>query len=96
MYQHPENVDNIILGACTLHNLLRTRNPQHTNNFVDREDPLTHAIIPGAWRDEHATLTGLEVLHGNNATKVAKAQRDYLRQYFVSPAGSVPWQDNMI
>lgn len=95
MYQQPENVTKIILGACTLHNILRTRCPENTNNMLDREDK-NHVLIPGAWRDQSATLDGINALHGNNSTKQAKAQRDYLRKYFVSDAGTVPWQDTFI
>jgi hypothetical protein len=52
-------------------------------------------MIPGLWRDEQ-TLTGLEILHGNNSTKLAKQQREYLKCYYNSPVGRVAWQDKMI
>lgn len=41
-------------------------------------------------------MTGLQHLGGNTATKDAKEQRDVLRDYYTSPAGEVPWQNNMI
>jgi hypothetical protein len=91
----PERVQVIVLACCVLHNMLRTRAPNLTNNLVDREDPVTHAVIPGVWRNDEALLS-LEVMKGNNATKAAKAQREYLLEYLNSPAGSVSWQDNMI
>ncbi|KAJ8043474.1 hypothetical protein HOLleu_10572 [Holothuria leucospilota] len=57
--------------------------------MLDGEDK-NHVLIPGAWRDQSATVDGINALHGNNSTKQAKAQRDYLRKYFVSDAGTVP------
>lgn len=78
-----------------LHNLMRTRYPQHHANLIDREDATSHEIIPGGWHDE-VDMLGLEVLHGNNITKVAKKQREYLRTYYNSDAGRVEWQDRMI
>jgi hypothetical protein len=62
---------------------------------MDCEDPDTHQVIPGTWREVDA-LVGLQAMMRNNATKAAKVQRDYLRQYYNSPAGSVPWQERMI
>jgi hypothetical protein len=74
---------------------MRKRYPRHHAGLLDREDPDTHEVTPGLWRDE-ATMTALEALHGNNSTKLAKKQRDYLRQYYNSEVGRVEWQDRMI
>jgi hypothetical protein len=74
---------------------MRTRYPRHHAALLDREDPVTHELIPGSWRDDN-NLTGIEVMRGNNMTTLAKRQRDYLRHYYNSPVGRVEWQDRMI
>ena len=95
MAQKPENVEAIVLAACVLHNLLRTRFPTNTTNLADRENPVTHEVVPGSWRDDEALL-GLGMLRGNNSTNYAKSVQEYQRAYYTSPVGSVPWQDDMI
>ena len=80
--------------ACILHNLILIRYP-HANLYVDSEDPDTHDLIPGGWRtDRH--LQGLLPLTGHHTKKDAKDQRDHLSHYYVSPAGAVPWQENLV
>lgn len=95
MWQKTKNVEAIVLGACVLHNILRTRFPTNVTNLADREHPTTHEVLPGTWRDDDC-LVGLERLKGNNSTNYAKAVREYQRAYYTSPVGSVPWQDAMI
>ena len=43
----PERVEIVVLAACSLHNLIRTRYPNITNNLLDSEDPVTHNINNG-------------------------------------------------
>lgn len=93
--QQPDRVTSIVLACCVLHNLMCTRYPRHHANLLDCEDPETHDLLPGMWRNEQ-TLTGLDILHGNNTTKAAKKQREYLMHYYNSPVGRVEWQDRMI
>ena len=88
----PERAELVVLAACSLHNLMRTRFPTLTNNLLDAEDPVTHQVNLGEWR-EGPVMRGLEALKGNNATNAGKAYRNYLLNYFNSPAGSVPWQE---
>jgi hypothetical protein len=95
MQQGPERCTTIVLAACVLHNLIRTKFPKLTNHLVDHEDPSTHEVIPGPWRDE-VSLCCLNPMRGNNMTQTAKAQRQYLCEYFSSEAGSVTWQEDMI
>jgi len=64
--------------------------------LVDREGD-DHVVIPGAWRGlvENNTLyQNIRKLGRNSGTAAAKAERDILRDYFVSPAGyqQAPWQ----
>ena len=98
MQQLPRNVETIVMAACVMHKLISIRNPTQTQMEGDRVDPATNEIIPGSWREEcHIdALIGLQNLSGNTSLKAAKLQRDYLCGYYNSPAGSVPWQDNMI
>lgn len=94
MPQSPQRVTSIALACCTLHNLMRMRNPMVDNNAVDQEKPGID-FIPGAWRD-NGNLPDLGYRHvGNNPTN-AKEKRQYLVAYFNSPAGSVPWQQDKI
>lgn len=91
----PEKVELLVLCACTLHNMLRELHPLSVIHVADHEDPTTHAVIPGSWRSE-ITLQKLPIMRGNNSTKAAKAQRDYICDYVNSEAGSVYWQDKQI
>lgn len=84
------------MACCVLHNLMRVRRPSEQNNIVDREDTETCEVVPGAWRQEPDNLVGLEALRGNTTTKTAKEQREYLKEYYNSEVGRVPWQDKMI
>ncbi|XP_033119853.1 uncharacterized protein LOC117119150 [Anneissia japonica] len=93
MQQHPETINLIAMCACVLHNLILTRYPLATTD-ADHEDPATHALIPGAWRED-CDMAVLMHLSGHNSKKEAKQQRDYL-SYYLSPAGSVPWQERMV
>ncbi|KAK3108095.1 hypothetical protein FSP39_001045 [Pinctada imbricata] len=95
MMQTPDNVRIIIEACVILHNLLRMKFPSMQNTQLDSEDS-EHNIVPGAWRAT-AYMHEVDQVRGHNvdATR-AKRQREYLRLYFNSTAGSVPWQDNMI
>ena len=95
MQQEPKRVETIVLAACVLHNLLITRYPIQATKDVDKEDAVTHTLIPGAWREDD-TLVGLDRLPGNTSLKVAKRHRNYLCKYYSSEAGRVAWQDKMI
>ena len=88
-------METIVYASCVLHNYLRVKYPRMQQHIIDDEDPATHALLPGAWR-EYQHLAALEVLRGNNATRCAKGMRDYLCGYYTSEVGRVPWQDNMI
>jgi len=91
----PDRAESVVLAACCLHNMLRARSIAAANEG-DEEDPETHEVIPGAWRDNPPVGTPLPAVARNTATILAKEQREYLKQYFSSPAGSVSWQDSMI
>lgn len=92
MGQHPSNVESCVLAACVLHNIMRTRFPTSTNSLVHREG--ARVVHDGTWRD-NAGLVGWDHMRGNNQTKQAREQRDFLKAYYGGP-GAVPWQDRMI
>ena len=86
----PERVRTVALACCVLHNLLRL-----PSMAVDREDPITHEITPGSWRDG-ISLSNAQRLPKNTANYAAKSVGDTLTAYFNSSRGSVPWQENMV
>lgn len=92
MRQTPKTVSAIVIACCCLHNLLRTQ--KMPKGLVDEEDA-NHEIIPGAWRDGDILVDGLGD-RGNYGTNRAKQVRQHLTEYYVSPEGSVPWQDKMV
>ena len=60
MLQNPDTVQRIVIACCTLHNVLIDMDPRALHALVDVEDPNTHAVRPGAWRQE----LGLMPLNG--------------------------------
>ena len=83
------------LKLVCLHNFISERNPVIQDVQLDDEDG-AHNLIPGAWRQD-ANLPDLDVPPGRNRdTNLGRRQRDYLKEYFNSPAGLVPWQDRMV
>ena len=94
MNQTSETVTTITLACVCLHNLLRMRYPRN-NADLDQEDD-NHNIINGAWRNDEELANIARNAPGNRASKAAKIQRAYLTQYYSSPVGAVPWQDDMI
>ncbi|XP_041366787.1 uncharacterized protein LOC121381526 [Gigantopelta aegis] len=95
MQQSTETVQLIVKTCMVLHNIMRTRYPGHHQALVDQEDANGN-LIPGNWR-RNANMHDMEQARGptRESTK-AKQKREYLKLYFNSPAGSVPWQDSMV
>lgn len=78
----PENVDWIILATCVLHNYIRDSDENMinvSNDSVDRANADT-------------TLQDFSA-RGGNATQQAFHVRDLYKNFFNSPIGSVPWQN---
>ncbi|XP_042279528.1 uncharacterized protein LOC121905356 isoform X1 [Thunnus maccoyii] len=92
----PDKVTTITLAALTIDNFLRDKASEAylPPAYVDMEDE-NHRIILGAWRRD-GELASVAASRAWNATTTAKEQRDQLKAYLLSPAGSVPWQENMI
>lgn len=95
MQQQPQTARLIVEACVCLHNLMRMNYPTLNIAALDHEDA-NHDIIPGSWRSD-AGMLDVERCGGTNKdTVAAKKQREYLKLYFNSFAGSVPWQDRMI
>ena len=94
MQQRPAIVQLIVKTCIVLHNLLRMRYPGLHQALIDQEDANGN-LIPGEWR-RNVNLQDMEQTRvpTRESTK-AKQDREYLKPYFNSPAGSVPRQDNM-
>lgn len=100
---HPKSVDKIIMAAICLHNYLKTINDLRPienriycpPNFIDIEETNGN-IIPGTWRNEDECLEHVRPTTAHNVTREAYKQRDVIAEYLLTPAGSVPWQDDYI
>ena len=94
MGQEPDTVRLIVTTCCILHNLMRTRYPQLQNCLLDRDDDLA----PGEWRqDKNLEDTLVQNVQGpNRASREGKAQRNLIKHWCCSPAGSVPWQEQRV
>lgn len=91
----PDNVEAVVMGACVLHNMLRNR-VLSASSLSDAEDPNTHNMVDGDWRNDPPVGTPLPSIHGRANAAIAIAQRNYLKKYVTSPLGAVAWQNNMI
>jgi len=95
---HEADTVRLIVTTCVLlHNLMRTRFPVMQNRLVDFERP-DGALVPGAWRaGRNLQDTVPHQVQGTNRDhKIAKAQRNLIMEWCNSPAGRVPWQDDIV
>ena len=83
----PAKVTKIVLATCALHNMLREEIGT-APGVADVEDPQTHQVTTGSWRDD-PILAQARLPSGTNTAARAKAQREYLVKYVNSHAGSV-------
>lgn len=85
----PDNAISVVKGMLVLHNIMRDRYPQAQNADI----PEVPEGQPGAWRG-HEVLADVEHEgRGPRASREGKELRAYLRHYYNSPVGSVPWQE---
>ncbi len=91
----PVAVTKITLAALALHNYMREHAPDTyiPQALADTEDT-EHHIIP-EWRNDTCLLS-IPASRARNGSAIAKDQRDLLKTYFISTAGSVPWQEQML
>lgn len=78
----PEHVDIVVLATTCLHNFLNDDKSLWQPGEFDNEE------IPRGLRD----LCGV----GGNAGRDAFEIRDRFKNYFISPEGQVPWQEEMV
>ncbi|XP_014671660.1 PREDICTED: putative nuclease HARBI1 [Priapulus caudatus] len=91
MQQEPDTARLIVEACVCLHNLMRMRYPTLQNAALDYEDGY-HDMVPGAWR-QHANMHDVDQAKGpNRDSTAAKKQRECLKLYFNSAAGSVHYK----
>ena len=95
MNQMPETVKLLVETCIILHNIMRSRFPVLQNRLVDNVDQQGN-IRPGAWREGRDLEDTRNVQAPNRASKEGKKQRNLLRHWCNSEAGSVPWQNRMV
>lgn len=79
----PTSVDNIVLAACCLHNMLcRSHDYDELYEINDEE-----RTVQG--------LEDMEPLRGNSAQRSFEIREKY-REYFLSSEGAAPWQYKMV
>lgn len=87
----PENATTITKATIILHNIMRDRYPNAQN--LELEAPEGDA---GSWRAAGV----LDAVHmegrGPRQTRAGKEQRAYLKAYYCSPVGAVPWQETAL
>ena len=105
VFKDPENVDKLVQAAICLHNFIKQNEDnlpasQHRYvplNFVDKE--IDGQVIPGQWRNEVSQNCSLRRasdqrrLGARNAKQSASEYREFIKDYFNSHIGSVPWQN---
>lgn len=93
MLHPPETVTNIVMACLTLHNVIRKRMPLVPGEVDDVNDEGN--LIRGLWRHGRQ-LTDGQRRQGNQNMRQAKIMRDYLKDYYNSPAGAVAWQERHV
>ena len=87
----PENAESVTRGAVVLHNIMRDRYPQQQN--ADLEEPEGG---PGSWHTANVLPDVEAVGRGPKQNQEGQKLREYLKHYYCSPVGSVPWQEAAI
>ena len=95
MSHHTETSKQITKACLCLHNLMRERYPNLQNQDLDGMDGAGN-LVPGAWRTAAVMREVDQVGRAPRANREGKQQRLYLKNYFMSAAGRVPWQDHAI
>lgn len=92
---NPTTTKKIVKACLTLHNLMRLRYPNLQNRDLDGDDG-QGGVIPGAWRNAALFQDMQEAGRAPRETREGKQLRIYLKHYYNSDVGRVPWQDFII
>ena len=96
MQHKPSTVKLIVKTCLILHNLMRIRYPGLQNQQLDSAENENRDFVPGAWREGRNLEDTQRVAGFNTASKEGKKQRNLIKHWMNSPAGSVPWQERML
>nr|XP_055051363.1 uncharacterized protein LOC129437215 [Misgurnus anguillicaudatus] len=94
----PDKVVKITMASLCIHNFLcERRSEAYTPPAFADWEAADHNLVDGQWRNHGmGAFQPIENTSHRNCTATAKMQRNVMRDYFVSPAGSVSWQDQHI
>ncbi|XP_060561924.1 putative nuclease HARBI1 [Ruditapes philippinarum] len=95
MQTTPRNAKRITKACLILHNLMRDRYPSLQNEDLDHDDGQGD-VVPGAWRNVGVLDDVNDVARGPRGTREGKQLRVYLKHYYCSDVGRVPWQEAAI
>lgn len=82
MSMKPENADTVVMAVCILHNYLL--NPTENQRWLEEAE------------ERGECLPEARNMGGNRGCRDAYRVREKLSTFFISPEGSVPWQDQML
>lgn len=90
-----ENAEKVVTCSLYLYNFLRKSGSLQLRPGTFDCETADGRIIPGLWRSETEGDTGMTDLCQVpfNSTNTAIAVREAFKEYFISDAGKVPWQD---
>ncbi|XP_046145946.1 uncharacterized protein LOC123989267 [Osmia bicornis bicornis] len=98
----PKKVEIVTLTCIYLHNFLRrnsiARNYYSPPGTFDRDNLENDTILAGSWRAEMENRNNfIDLQHiARRAHNQAHEIRKEFMQYFMTPIGSVPWQNNYV
>ncbi|XP_066285736.1 uncharacterized protein [Branchiostoma lanceolatum] len=96
MKHEPSTVKLIVTTCVVLHNLMRIRYPALQDEELDQAENADGEFVAETWRDGRNLQDTIDVAGPNRATRDGKMQRNLIKHWLNSEAGSVPWQDDMI
>ena len=97
----PENIKHVVLAGCSFHNFLCINGDRGATGMFEQKNIDRRIVNPGTWRrDVRPTTTylNISIAHSNNynSSDLAKAVCNKYRDYFMSEAGSVHWQNRFV